>query len=158
MFSHSVMSDSSLCDPNDCSPPGSSVHGIFQARMLEWIGISCSREYSRPRDWTQVYFVFCIGRFFNTATWEATWDEMLIYLPLQISSLAVFQTFLYFLPIGSNARQVLPYKFPMLNLVVWPKQQKGKKKNQLTLMNAYDMLNILQLSPNVTSLPQPMNR
>ena len=157
MFSHSVMSDSSLCDPNDYSPPGSSVHGIFQARMLEWIGISCSRESSRPRDWTQVSFVSCIGGFFTTATWEATCDEMLIYLPPQISSLAVFQTFLYFLPIGSNARQVLPYKFPMLNLVVWPKQPKGKKKNQLILMNAYNMLKILQLSPNVTLLLQPMN-
>ena len=153
MLSQSCLTDSSLCDTNDCSPPSSSVHGIFQARMLEWIAISCSRESSWARDWTHVSFVSCIGGFFTTATWEATRDEMLIYLPPQISSLAVFQTFLYFLPIDSNARQVLPYKFPVLNLVVWPKQQKGK-----ILMNVYDTLNILQLSPNVTSLLQPMNR
>ena len=38
----------------DCSPPGSSVHGIFQARILEWVSIPFSRESSRPRDWTQV--------------------------------------------------------------------------------------------------------
>ena len=43
-----------LCDPVDCSPPGSSVHGIFQARVLEWIAISFSRGSSWPRDWTQV--------------------------------------------------------------------------------------------------------
>ena len=43
----------------DCSPPGSSVHGISQARILEWIAISSSRGSSWPRAWTQVS---CIGR------------------------------------------------------------------------------------------------
>ena len=41
-----------LCDPMDCSPPGSSVHGIFQARLLEWVAISFSRGSSWPRDGT----------------------------------------------------------------------------------------------------------
>ena len=40
----------SLCDPADSSPPGSSVHGISQARLLEWVSISFSRGSSRPRD------------------------------------------------------------------------------------------------------------
>ena len=59
-----------LCDPIDCSLPGSSVHGIFQARILEWVAISSSRASSPPRDQT---WVFCIaGRFFtNWATREA---------------------------------------------------------------------------------------
>ena len=39
-----------LCDPLDCSPRGSSVHGIFQARILEWVAISFSRGSSQPRD------------------------------------------------------------------------------------------------------------
>ena len=43
-----------LCDPMDCSLPGSSVHGIFQAIVLEWVAISFSRGSSRPRDQTQV--------------------------------------------------------------------------------------------------------
>ena len=43
-----------LCDPKDCSLAGSSVHGIFQARVLEWVVISFSRGSSWPRDWTQV--------------------------------------------------------------------------------------------------------
>ena len=41
-----------LCDPTDCSPPGFSVHGILQARILEWVAIPF-RSF-RPRDWTQV--------------------------------------------------------------------------------------------------------
>ena len=46
-----------LCDPMDYRPPGSSIHGIFQARILEWVATSCSRGSSRPRDWTQVSWV-----------------------------------------------------------------------------------------------------
>ena len=43
-----------LCDPMDCSPPGSSVHGILQARILEWVAIPSSRVSPWPRDGTQV--------------------------------------------------------------------------------------------------------
>ena len=43
-----------LCDPLDCSPPGSSVHGILQARILEWVAMASSRGCSQPRDQTQV--------------------------------------------------------------------------------------------------------
>ena len=43
-----------LCDPMDCSPPGSSVRGIFQARILEWVATSFSRGSSQPRDQTHV--------------------------------------------------------------------------------------------------------
>ena len=43
-----------LCDPIDCSLPGSSIHGIFQAILLEWIAFSFSSGSSQPRDWTQV--------------------------------------------------------------------------------------------------------
>ena len=62
-----------LCDPVNCSPPGSSVHGILQARISEWVTISLhqfTRGSSWPRDWTQVS---CIaGRFFTVwATREA---------------------------------------------------------------------------------------
>ena len=43
-----------LCKPMDCSPPGSSVHGIPQARILEWVAISFSKGSSQPRDQTHV--------------------------------------------------------------------------------------------------------
>ena len=39
-----------LCDPVDCSPPGPSIHGILQARILDWVAISFSRGFPRPRD------------------------------------------------------------------------------------------------------------
>ena len=55
------MSDS--CNPMDCSLPGSSVHGILQARILEWFVISFSKGSSQSRNWT---WVSCItGRFFT---------------------------------------------------------------------------------------------
>ena len=49
-----MLSRLTLCDPTDCSPSGSSVHGILQARVLEWVTISFSRGSSQPRDWTWV--------------------------------------------------------------------------------------------------------
>ena len=50
-----VLSCLTLCNPTDCSLPGSSVHGIFQARILEWAAIFSFRESSRPRDQTRVF-------------------------------------------------------------------------------------------------------
>ena len=55
-----------LCNPMACSLPGSSVHGIFQARILEWVAISFSRGWSQPRNQTSVSYVSYIeGRFFT---------------------------------------------------------------------------------------------
>ena len=51
-----------LCDPTDCSPPGSSVHGIFQTRILEWVAMPSCRGSSQPRDRTWVCHIaggFC---------------------------------------------------------------------------------------------------
>ena len=62
-----------LCDHMGCSPPGSSGHGIFQARILEWVAISFSRGSSRPRDWTQVSRI--VGRHFTV--WAT--GEVLVY-------------------------------------------------------------------------------
>ena len=54
-----------LCDSLDCSPPGYSVLGIFQARILEWVTISSSGGSSPPRDWTHISRVSCLaGGFF----------------------------------------------------------------------------------------------
>ena len=62
-----------LCDPMDCSLPGLSVPGIFQARVLEWVAVSFSRGSSQPRDWTRVSHIG--GRCFNLwATREASKD------------------------------------------------------------------------------------
>ena len=59
-----------LCNPMDCSLPGSSVHGIFQARILECVAISFSRRFSWSKDWTRVSCI--VGRHFTIwATREA---------------------------------------------------------------------------------------
>ena len=63
----SLQSCSILCDPTDCSPPGSSVHGILQARILEWGAMPSSRGSSQPRGRTWVSYISCIaGGFFTT--------------------------------------------------------------------------------------------
>ena len=67
-----------LCNPMDCSLPGSSVNGILQARILEWVATSSSRGSSWPRDRTPVSYI--TGRFFTIwATREAlTLNDMQI--------------------------------------------------------------------------------
>ena len=67
-----------LCDPMDCSPPGPSVHGIFQVRILEWVAISSSRRSSWLRDRTCISY-FCIGWFlYPWATWEVLGLSLLV--------------------------------------------------------------------------------
>ena len=68
-----VQSCWTLCDPTDCNPPGSSVHGIFQTRILKWVAVSSSRWSFQLRDWTHNSCVSCIGRsiLYHGATWEA---------------------------------------------------------------------------------------
>ena len=61
-----------LCDPMDCGPPGSSIRGILQARILEWVAMPSSRGSSQPRDQIQSLVSPALaGRFFTTtAPWE----------------------------------------------------------------------------------------
>ena len=67
LVSHSCLT---LCNSMDCSPPGSSVYGILQAKILVWVAISFSRGSPQPRDWTQVSCI--VGKFFTIwATREA---------------------------------------------------------------------------------------
>ena len=79
-----AQSSPTLCDPMDYSPPGSSVHGISQARILERVAISSSRGASQPRDQTCISYVSCTGKAdslpttisapnFNTA--EVSWED-----------------------------------------------------------------------------------
>ena len=71
-----------LCNPLDYSPPGSSVHGIFQAGVLAWVTISFSGRSSSPRDRTCVSFISCIGRWilYHWATWESHKIDVLVNL------------------------------------------------------------------------------
>ena len=62
MHAKLLQSCPTLCNPMDCSLPGSSVHGILQARKLEWVAMSSSRGSSQPRDQTCVSYITYIGR------------------------------------------------------------------------------------------------
>ena len=58
----SLQSCLTLCHPMDCSLPGSSVHGILQTKIPEWVATSSSRSSSQPRNRTHFFYVSCIGR------------------------------------------------------------------------------------------------
>ena len=71
-----ILSRVRLCNPMSCCPPGSSVCGIFQARILEWVAVSSSRGSFRPRDWTHVACV--AGSFFTC--WAILENSLVIQL------------------------------------------------------------------------------
>ena len=79
----SLQSCPTLCDPMYHSPPGSSIHGIYQARILEWVTMPSSRGSPPSRDRTHIsWFCALAGGFFTTsATWEAyiyiSWNSVM---------------------------------------------------------------------------------
>ena len=93
----SLQSCPSLCDPMDCSQPDSSVHGIFQASILEWVDISSSREYSRVIMTVAIVFIepgLCIGELakaFSSCSWGFSRQECWSCLPLPSPGDHVFQ-------------------------------------------------------------------
>ena len=86
-FSSVAQSCPTLCDPTDCNPPGSSVHGIFQARILEWVVISSSRGSLQPRDQTHISCVSCTGRniLYHWVTWEAPINTKHLHIDSQVT-------------------------------------------------------------------------
>ena len=91
-----------LCDPTDCSSPGSSVHGIFQAWILEWVFVSLSRGSSWPRDRTWVSRV--VDRRFTV--WATREAHNRMYKPYKF----------FFLPL----KNPFPFKKSKENLVLLP--------------------------------------
>ena len=85
-----------LRDPMDCSPPGPSIYGVCQARILEWGAIAFSRGSSWPRDWNHTS---CFGRqiLYRCATWEDHWLPigcLKSCLPLGMKELLISYKFL----------------------------------------------------------------
>ena len=67
LCAQALQSCPTVCDPMDFSPPGSSVHGVLQARILKWVALPFSRGSSQPRDWTTISCFSCTAsRFFTT--------------------------------------------------------------------------------------------
>ena len=97
-----------LCDPMDYSPPGSSVHRVLQARILEWIAMLSPRGSSQPRDWTQVS---CLaGRFFTV--WATIIQFHSIILGCSVPSAALISdvdlTEMWSLPWAHSLAQIHP--------------------------------------------------
>ena len=80
-----------LCNPKDCSPPGSSVHEILQARILEWGAISFSRGSSQSSGWTWVSHI--AGRFFTV--WTTREASTVVWLTIIGNVFSVYSPCLY---------------------------------------------------------------
>ena len=93
----SLKSCPTLCDPMDCTLPGFSIHGILQARILEWVAISFSRGSSPPRDRTWVSRI--AGRCFTV--WAAR--EAIFSLLLTKFAFQIFLPFLLLLSVGEES-------------------------------------------------------
>ena len=94
VFVHSItQSCPTLCDPMDLSPPGSSVHEIFQASILEWVAISSSRGSSQLRDQILISCIYCIGRWI--LFWPALWMQLAwgVFIFLLLEVYVIYYTF-----------------------------------------------------------------
>ena len=131
-----------LCDPMDCNLPGSSIHGIFQARTLEWVAMSSSRGSPWPKDRTSISCVFCIGRctLYHCATREVLglrWSlpdfstGKISFLPPRKVSQETFAEALtpVFLSGESHGQRSLegysPWGYKESNMTEWLTQQQG---------------------------------
>ena len=80
-----------LCDPMDCSPPGSSVHGILQVKILEWVAIPSSRGSSQPRDQTLVsriagwfFTIWALGKTHIRRIYFTIWEYCALNFPMEL--------------------------------------------------------------------------
>ena len=115
----------------DCSPPGFSVHVIFQARILEWFAISSSRGPSPSRDWTRVSCV--AGRFFTTAP---PGKPLLLFRAMQTKHL---QAIFFFFPILLSASwtsfiYLQPLSLSTGRYQAWPGNQYEPEKQDISFL------------------------
>ena len=101
-----------LCNPMDYNLPGSSVHGILQARILEWVAMPSSRGSSRPRDWTCESCV--AGRFFTAET-KVMKKQIIIKITYSLLD-----------PVPG----LLLIHFPTVWIRIWPPKKEKKRKEQ----------------------------
>ena len=141
---HWSQSCPTLCDPMSCSLQGSSVHGIFQARVLEWVAISFSRRSSRPRDWIRVSRI--VGR---CSTVWATRKPFILVLKCYFK---IFSCCCFFLPPPSMLSHLIGlWKLKHLSKIntskMWPRYliiyTFKEKKVKYTLWQLWSQLSTL---------------
>ena len=108
-----------LCDPMDYSPPGSSVHGILQARIVEWVALPSSRGSSQDRGRTHISYVSCIDRrvLYNWCYLGS--PRFLIYLSLSPSPFITMFVFYYF--------SKKPFEFREIQVLISVSQSVNRK-------------------------------
>ena len=102
-----------LCDPMDCSPPGSSVHGILQARILEWVAMPSSRGYSPARDRIQVSCSSCTaGGVLPLSHQPLSKPRIYLYLSIFLSVyLYLYHIYISIHPMGVSLRPYFPLSY-----------------------------------------------
>ena len=128
-----------LCDPMDCSPPGSSVHGFPRQELLEQVAISYSRGSSQPKDWTHVSGISCIGRWilYHCGTWEAL---HIIYTSNYYSSINRYLHSSLF-PVSSY------YNNTTINILMKASGHTPPLRNHVTKVVPRNLLQLSQLLP-----------
>ena len=123
---------SNFLRPYGLEPAGSSVHGLSQAGILEWVAISFFRGYSQPRDRTHVFAISCISRWvlYHWTTWEA----LLHGIPLHL--------FLFLL-------KALPLHFPLSWQTLLPSTQLLKQERRVSLHSFFLFASHLLTSPSL---------
>ena len=133
MCAKSVQSCPTLCDPMDYSQPGSSVHGILQERILEWVAISFSMGSTQPRDRTYVSYFSCTGigsRFSTTSTtWEAPYIRVYIYIFFPQSS-SFFSTYCMLIKVNTCRKRNIWSSMPECCLAGHPRRVFARRKRK----------------------------
>ena len=106
-----------LCKPRDYSPPGSSVHGISKARILEWVAISLSRGSSQSRDQSNIPYISCIGRWILNC-WTIREAHYLLSRVLLISRAQSCPTLCYPMDYSLPGSSFCPWDSPGKNIGV----------------------------------------
>ena len=140
MHAKSLQSCPTLFDPMVCSPPGSSVHGILQARILEWVAMPSSRGSSWPRNGTHISYVSCTRRRVlyckchlgsrTLSFHQIKWKHFPLYAISWITSRRAVPLHLLDVVMMTPLPQVSLQRWPDLDLQQWA----NEGKNQWQLM------------------------
>ena len=147
-----------LCEPMDCSPPGSSVHGIFQPRILEWVAISYSTGSSWLRYQTHVSCISCISR--QILHHWATWEALEVWEPWKLKQFARVAHPSGKLGLGSGLLAYFPFFFLLLS---WRRRsdysllQRGDPRT-LGLLMVWSTVEFSSVAQSCPTLCDPMNR
>ena len=137
-----------LGDAMDCSPPGSSVHGILQARILEWVAIPYSRRSSWPRNWTQVSSI--AGRFFTEwAMWEAQNSS---WVSIKKCPLPIYELPSFFKPPTCSSHDKLQFSERLGTFSPFPLWHWALCQHGCPHISPGELLSILEISQESESL------